>query len=65
MFKVYLVPNHLVQAIHVACMNAHNIMESIDASCWPTTHGGKKVRWPFVFKITQHTNNWEANILLT
>ncbi len=36
-----------------------------DASCWPTTCGGKKVRWPLVFKmIQQHINNWEAGILL-
>jgi hypothetical protein len=47
-------------------MNGHNIVQLVNASCWPTTCGGKKVRWPFVFKITQHhTNNWEAGILLT
>jgi hypothetical protein len=33
------------------------------ASCWPTTHGGEKVRRPSVFKFTQQNNNREANIL--
>jgi hypothetical protein len=47
-------------------MNVHSIMRLIDTNCWPTTHGGKKVRRPFVLKITQqHTNNWEVGILLT
>jgi hypothetical protein len=52
--------------LHVPIMNAHNIVWLVDASCWPTTCGGKKVRWPPIFKIThQHTNNWEVNVLLT
>jgi hypothetical protein len=47
-------------------MSAHIIVRAADACCWPTTHGGKKVKRPSIFKITQqHTNNWEANILLT
>jgi len=51
---------------HVLVMNVHSIMQLIDVNCWPTTHGGKKVRQPFVLKITQqHTNNWEVGILLT
>jgi hypothetical protein len=50
----------------MACMSAHNIVWLTDASCWPTTCGGKKVKWPSIFKITQHhTNNWEVGILLT
>jgi hypothetical protein len=45
---------------HVPIVNYHNPMRLADASCWPTTHGGKKVRWPSMFKITQqHMNNWE------
>jgi hypothetical protein len=52
--------------LHVLTMNAHNIAWPIDASCWPTTCGGKKVRQPFHLQIThQHTNNQEASILLT
>jgi hypothetical protein len=55
-------PNNL----HVAYMSVHDIVELTNASCWPTTHSGKKVRQPSIFKIIQqHTNNWEANILLT
>jgi hypothetical protein len=51
---------------HVVCMSAHNIVQLVDVTCRPTIHGGKKVRWSFVFKITQHhTDNWEAGILLT
>jgi hypothetical protein len=47
-------------------MSAHNIVQLANASYWPITRGGKKVRPPYVFKITQqHTNNWEANILFT
>jgi len=47
-------------------MSVHNIVQLTDASCWPTIRGGKKVRQPFIFKITQqHTNNWEVGILLT
>jgi hypothetical protein len=50
---------------HVLVMNVHNILRSTNASCWPIICDGKKVRWPSVFKITQHTNNWEVGILLT
>jgi hypothetical protein len=51
--------------LHVLAMSVHNIVQSVNASCWPTTCGGKKVRRPSIFKITQqHTNNWEASILL-
>ncbi len=39
---------------HVVCMSAHNIVRSVDASCWPTTCGGKKVKQPSIFKTTQH-----------
>ncbi len=39
---------------HVVCMSAHNIVRSANVPCRPTIHGGKKVRWPSVFKITQH-----------
>jgi hypothetical protein len=47
-------------------MSAHNIVWLTDASYWPTTCGGKKMKWPFIFKIThQHTNNWEADNLFT
>jgi hypothetical protein len=47
-------------------MSARNIVWLANASCWLTIHGGKNVRQPSVFKITQqHTNNWETNILLT
>ncbi len=45
-------------------VNCHNLVKLSDASCWPTTRGGKKVRKPFVFKITQHVNNWEIGRLL-
>jgi len=45
-------------------MSCHNLVKPFDASCWPTTCGGKKVKQPSVFKITQqHTNNWEAGKL--
>jgi hypothetical protein len=46
-------------------VNCPNLVRPFDASCWPTTCGGKKVRWPLVLKMTQqHINNWEASILL-
>jgi hypothetical protein len=46
-------------------MSWHNLVKLSNASCWPTIRGGKKVRWPFVFKITQqHMNNWEAGKLI-
>jgi hypothetical protein len=45
-------------------MSGHNLVTSSNASCWRTTHGGKKVKQPFIFKLTQqHTNNWEVGIL--
>jgi hypothetical protein len=45
-------------------VNCHNLVRLFDASCWPTTHGGKKVKQPSIFKLTQqHTNNWEVDIL--
>ncbi len=43
--------------------NCHNPMKLFDVSCWPTICGGKKVSRSFVFKIIQHTNNWEAGRL--
>ncbi len=46
--------------------SVHNIVRLVDASCWPTTCGGKKVKRLFVFRITQqHMNNWEVGILFT
>jgi hypothetical protein len=52
--------------LHVPIMNVHNIVQPTDASCWLTTRGGKNVKRPSVFKITQqHTNNWEVGIFLT
>jgi hypothetical protein len=27
---------------HVLTMSVHSILQPVDASCWPTTHGGKK-----------------------
>jgi hypothetical protein len=45
-------------------MNCHNLVRLSYASCWPTIHGGKKVKWPSIFKLTQqHINNWEVGIL--
>ncbi len=49
---------------HVPIVSCHNLVRLSNSNCWPTTHDGKKVRRPFVFKITQHTNNREAGILL-
>ncbi len=50
--------------VHVAA-SCPNLVRPSDASCWPTTCGYKKVRRPSVFKLRQqHTNNWEASILL-
>jgi hypothetical protein len=50
----------------VPAMSVHNIVWLAYASCWPTTCGGKKVRQPSIFKITQqYTKNWEVGILLT
>jgi hypothetical protein len=63
--KVYLVLNWLVQGfLHVPIMSGHNIMWSVDANCWLTTRGGKKVKRPFIFKLAQHhTNNSKPDIL--
>jgi hypothetical protein len=44
-------------------MSCHNLVRSSYASCWPTIHGGKKVKWPSIFTFTQHTNIWEVGIL--
>jgi hypothetical protein len=44
-------------------MSCHSLVKSFDASCWLIIHGGKKVKQPSVLKLTQCTNNWEANIL--
>ncbi len=50
---------------HVPLVSCHNLVRLSDASCWPTTRGGMKVRRPSMFKITQlHTTNWEAGRLL-
>ncbi len=48
---------------HVFVVSYHNLVKPSNASCWPTTHGGKKVKRPSMFKITQHMNNWEASRL--
>jgi hypothetical protein len=46
-------------------MSYHNHVKPFDASCWPKICGGKKVKWPFMFKKTQHhTKTWEAGMLL-
>jgi hypothetical protein len=34
-------------------MSCHSLVRPFDASCWSTTCGGKKVKQPFIFKITQ------------
>jgi hypothetical protein len=50
---------------HVPTMSCHNLVRSFEASCWPKTCGDKKVKQPFVFKMTQqHMNNWEASKLI-
>ncbi len=49
---------------HVLAINCDSLVRLIDVSCWPTTRGGKKLRQPSVFKITQHhTINWEVSML--
>jgi hypothetical protein len=48
---------------HVLVVSCHNLVRPSNASCWLTTCGGKKVKWPSMFKITQHTNNWEVGRL--
>jgi hypothetical protein len=48
----------------VLVMSCDSLVRPIDVSCWPTTRGGKKVRQPSMFKITQyHTINWEVSML--
>jgi hypothetical protein len=37
---------------HLHAVSCHSLVRPFDASCWPTTNGGKKVKRPFVFKIT-------------
>jgi hypothetical protein len=51
---------------HVLVVSCHSPMRLSHASCWLTAHGGKKVKQPFIFKITpQYTNNWDVGILLS
>ncbi len=46
---------------NVLVMSVHNIVRLANASYWPITCDGKKVKQPSIFKIThQHTNNWEV-----
>ncbi len=46
-------------------VSCFSLVRLSDASCWPITCGGKKVRGLSILKLTQqYTNNWEANILL-
>ncbi len=41
-----------------------DVIRLVDVSNWPTSHCGKKVRRPLVFKLMhQHTNNWDVNKL--
>jgi hypothetical protein len=35
---------------HVPIVSCHNLVKPSDASCWPTTHGGKKVKRFYIFK---------------
>jgi hypothetical protein len=47
-----------------ACYELSQLCEVVQFKLLLTIHGGKKVREPFMFKITQqHTNNWEAGML--
>jgi hypothetical protein len=42
-----------------------DVIRPTDANIWPTSHCGKKVRRPSMFKLMQqHTNNWDADKLL-
>jgi hypothetical protein len=46
-------------------MSCYSLGRLFNASCWPIIHGGKKVKWPSIFELTQqHTNNWEVNIII-
>jgi hypothetical protein len=48
----------------VFVVSCDSLVRLIDVNCWPTTHGGKKVTQPSMFKITQHhTINWEVSML--
>jgi hypothetical protein len=38
---------------HLPIVTSHNLVKPSDASCWPTTCGGKKVKQPYIFKLTQ------------
>jgi hypothetical protein len=50
---------------HVPMVSCHNLVKLFDASCSSTTCGGKKVKHPLIFKLTQqHTNNWEVGKFL-
>jgi hypothetical protein len=43
----------------VSCLD---LVRPFDASCWPATCGGKKVRRPLIFKLTQQDkSNWLAS----
>ncbi len=44
-------------------MSCPSLVRPSNASCWPITCGGKKVKQPSIFKLTQHINNWEVSIL--
>jgi len=48
---------------HVFATSCHGLVRLSNASCWLTTHGDKKVKWPSIFKLIQHTNNWEVGML--
>jgi hypothetical protein len=50
---------------YVFAESCHNLVKLFDAICWFTTCGGKKVKHPLVFKLTQqHTNNWRLGSYL-
>ncbi len=38
---------------HVLTMRCHSLVKSSYVSCWPRTCGGKKVKHPSIFKLTQ------------
>jgi hypothetical protein len=42
-------------------MSCHNLVKLSDASCWPTTRSGKRVKQPSVFKIThEQLGSWHV-----
>jgi hypothetical protein len=43
-------------------MSAHNIVQLTNASCWSTTHGGKKVRWPVVTPTIGRLTSYLPNV---